>query len=231
MGIYRPLIKGARSLEEFEAIDHSNDKPVTPGDVMTYSRPPLAAVAAWMLLTERRPASVVAGVAMATDMEGQVCRFIDKHWPGSGYGSTEHGARNDPIADTAALIEIAGAALKAPRVSVAGKIATASVVGFEGYKTQWALRRNYNFQKLTGDQLILPTSIDGKEAMAEKMTAIELAVATNDIDNPLFRAALGVGAMAFAGVGDIRGGRARRAYEPLIEDLKAHYLDPLPEVA
>ncbi len=231
MGIYKPLIKGARSLEEFEQIDHSNDKTVTPGDVMTYSRPPLASIAAWMLLTGRRPASIVAGIAMATDMEGQVCRWIDKTWPNSGYGSTEHGARRDPIADTMAMGILGGAILGSPKVSASGKIATATVFGVEGYKTQWALRSNAKFKNFTGEPLILPASADGKEAMAEKMTAIEFAIATNDVDNQVLKAALGAGAMAFAGVGSYRGERARRAYEPLIEDLIAHHLENIPQAA
>lgn len=231
MGIYRPFIGGVRSLQEFEEKDHSNDKPFTPGDAMTYSRPPLAALTGAILLRGEKPTAVWnaatpwATLTMATDMEGQVCRLIDKFWPDSGLGSTEHGARNDPIADTMALIEIGGAILKAPRVTPAAKMATAAVFGAEGYKTQWALRRNAAFKARTGEQLILPTSLEGKEAMAEKMTTLILATATHDTDNPLLRTALSAGAMTFAGIGTARGERARQAYEPLIEDMLAHHAE------
>lgn len=221
MGVFRPFIRGVKSLEEYRAkeAEQSHDQPVTPADLMTYSRPLLAAKAGKMLLNGEVGVTPVALAMAASDLEGYPARLIDKLWPDSGYGTTAHGARNDTYADAAALLVVGAATLKAPRVTRSGKAAMAAILGQEGFKAAWALRRNREYQDLTGQRLELPSSLEGKEAMAEKLTGAVFAIATNDTDNTYVRAALSAGALYFAGVGSWRGERARRNYDETIEGM------------
>ncbi len=219
MGVFRPLIGGIRSAEENAAIDHSNDKPFTPADVLTVSRPVLAATAGYMLLHGKRPASVVAAAAAATDMEGVLARAIEKRWPGSGWGITEHGAEWDTYADATALLIIGACALKGPRVSLMGKAAIFEIIGQEGSKAGWAMYQNARYQQAEEGRLYLPPSLQGKEAMAEKLVGAVFAVATNDFDDLRMRTGLGVAALGFATTGAIRGELARRSYQPMIDEM------------
>lgn len=220
MGIFRPFLGGVKSLEEFRKVDHSHDKPFTPADTLTIARPALAVKAAGMLLRGEKGAFPVVAAMGASDMEGKLARLIDKVWPDSGWGSTEHGAPWDTYADTSALLIVCSAALRAPRVTRGGKAAMVTVLGQEGVKTGWALTRNQQYQRVSGERLALPSSVAGKEAMAEKLTAVGLAVATNDTDNALLRTTLSAGALYFAVVGSWRGEQARYEYEPLIDEMK-----------
>lgn len=220
MGIFRPFLGGIKSLEEFQEINHGSDKPFTPADVMTVGRPVLAAIAARKLLNGEKAVFPWVAAMGFSDMEGKPARLIDKIWPDSGWGTTEHGAEWDPIADTAALLIVSAAALRAPRLTLGAKAATLTVVGQEGFKAGWALLENKRHLETTGSHLKLPSSKAGKEAMAEKLSAIGLAIATGDTDNPYVRAGLTAGALYFAASGVRRGEQARRAYGPIIEALR-----------
>lgn len=258
MGIYRRFIGGVQSPEQSRATDHSTDKPVTPADALTVARPILAAVGVHRLFFTERPEPVGikervktlseqvspwVAVAGASDMEGALfARPIDrlaKVFPFlEGYGSTKHGESNDKFADVAAILELAPALLISPRVSLLGKIATGIVLGQEGYKTVWALRKNSQYmnyvkqletvravrEQVHGEidfsptptlptKLELPPNESGKEAMAEKLTAIGLVAATADTKPGPLRTAFGATAVGFAVVGSLRGEGARRSYE------------------
>lgn len=219
MGIFKPFIGGVKDAQAFQSESHEHDKPFTVPDILTVSRPLLAVKAASMLLNSEKGVFPIVAIMGATDMEGKVARVIDKVLPNSGLGSTEHGAAWDTYADTLAILIVAGATLRAPRVTLPAKLATATILGQEGSKTAWALTRNHAYQRATGHRLKLPSSEQGKEAMAEKLSALGLAVATNDTDNPYVRASLSAAALGFAGIGSLRGERARVAYEPMIEEM------------
>ncbi len=226
MGIFRPFVGGVKTVEQFQTIDHSNDQPFTPADVMTVARPLLALKAAQLLLNSEHGAFRVAAQMGFSDMEGKLARIIDILWPNSGWGTTEHGAAWDTYADTSAVLILGAAILKAPRVTRGAKIATAAVLGQEGVKAVWAIRRNAEYKAVSNQILKLPSSQAGKESMAEKLSAIGLAVATNDTDNPFMRVALTVASLYFAGVGAWRGEYARRSYNPIIDEMIAQNTDP-----
>lgn len=241
MGLFRPFINGVQPLEDYQRHEsHPElDKPFTPADALTISRPILAAKAARMLVRGEVGVTPVVIAMAATDMEGKLARLIDKLYPGSGWGSTAHGAPWDTYADTLALLTVGQAALLAPRVSKPAKAAMGLVLAQEGYKASWAFKRNRAFRESVRNhegvlielksfgaidelpalpkKLELPTSLKGKESMAEKLTAAVAAVATNDFDNALLRSTLGTTAMAFATAGVLRGEAARREYEPVID--------------
>lgn len=249
--VFSAFLGGTKSVEQYKqhATNHEADKPFTPADALTVSRPILGAYAARLLLGGERGATPYVMAMAATDMEGKLARLIDKLFPGSGWGSTAHGAPWDTYADTAAVLEVAGAALKAPRVSLPAKLAVATILGQETYKVGWALRKNSQFSKAAKEReaveqewahlqadkrgielqdselptfsrkLELPASGDGKAAMAEKLSGLVLAVATNDFDNRGMRAGLSAGALYFAGIGAWRGEKARAAYEPIANQM------------
>jgi hypothetical protein len=156
----------------------------------------------------------VMGMAV-TDMEGSlIARPIDVLLPGKGWGSTENGQPVDTICDTSGLLIVCGAALRAPRVSLPAKAAVAGVLGTEGRKAAWAISSSLEYTRAGGEgRLDIPTSLDGKEAMVEKLFAVTLACATNDVDPGLARNTLSAAALCFAGAGGLRGERAREMYQ------------------
>ena len=140
-----------------------------------------------------------------TDMEGWGARLIDKTFPRSGRGATVIGESGDPIADSLLLLEVGAAALVAPRVNILGKMAVAVILAQETKKSVWAIRTAKTYNDLTGERLTIATTLDGKEAMAEKILAGGLATWTNDVKHPGARLALGVAALGFAVSGAVRG--------------------------
>ena len=243
MGIYRRFISDAETPEQKPEIDHSKDKPFTPADALTVSRPLLAIKAARMLLRGEGGVTPVVAVMAATDKEGWLARFIEDRWPESGLGITEHGETADTVGDAAAMAIITPALLLAPRVSVPAKIATATVLGQEGTKAVWALVRNNQYmdgvqqlERHYQEQLALrniaeipelpkrlqvPVTAEGKEAMAEKFTGIGFAALTNDLSPGFARHAAGAAALAFATAGSVRGEQARQDYEPQVQEMIA----------
>ncbi|MGH7237776.1 MAG: hypothetical protein ACREGF_04540, partial [Candidatus Saccharimonadales bacterium] len=234
MGIFKPFVGGVKSsanyrtsAENHQAENHQNDQPFTPSDALSLSRPALAIKAGRMLVRGERNVTPLVVALAATDMEGKLARLIDKLAPDSGWGSTAHGEALDIAADTSALLIVGGAILKAPRVSAPAKFAVATVLGQEAFKAGWAIDCNHKYmaavrqrQASAGSlfeagiiaelpefpsKLKLPVSAKGKEAMAEKMTAVIAAVATNDLDPGAWRNSLAATSLAFAAIGSAHG--------------------------
>lgn len=223
MGVFRPLIDKSQG-ERTSEVEPSS-RWLTPANVLTASRPLLAAQAARMLIKGQRGSSLVVAGMAATDMEGSVARAIDKKWPESGLGTSTKGAEGDKYADALALLTVSGAALLAPKVSPLGKAAVGTVLAQEGYKTVWAAVRAAQYANKTGELLEIPTDMEGKEAMAEKFVAIEAAVMTAETDNPYARLALGSAALGFALAGSWRGEKVRQRYDEISTELMAVYSD------
>lgn len=190
----------------------------TPANVMTVSRPIIAAKAAEMLINGKRGVTPVVLAAGATDAEGNVARAVDK-WSvartgqKNGYGTTEAGKSGDPIADTLAFLEIAAAALKSPRTSALGKVAVGIVLGQESLKSTWAVRANKAHQdKYDGEKLVLDVTRTGKNATSAKFAALTGAVMTHDLEPGKARTAAGIAAVGSAITGAVLGEKARRGY-------------------
>jgi hypothetical protein len=190
---------------------------LTPATVMTISRPLIGFEIGRRLITGEENVTPLMMAVGASDGEGFVARYIDKHFPESGRGSTELGKALDPIADTIALLEIAGAALKAPRVSKLGKAAVGTILASESIKTIWAAYANSKHILSTGNQLVITPSRDGKAATASKFVALTAAVATHDCEPGTQRTTLGWLAIGMALSGIFLGEKARRGYA---EDLR-----------
>ena len=222
MGVFRPLVEKSQSTNKVE-VDHSNDKPFTPIDAISLSRPFIfAPMIARMLLRGERYVTPYMMVMAATDMEGIPARYVDTHWPDSGMGSTAHGQAVDTYCDTSGLLIVSGAALVAPKVSLAAKAAICEVLGQEGTKTAWAISRGLKYQRATGERLSLAPTLEGKEGMVDKLVAVTFAVATNDVDPGIARKSLSAGAIYFATTGALRGENARKDYESQLLDIMAN---------
>ena len=243
MGIYRPFIGKAKSLDQYQDISsHKHDKSITPSDIISFTRPALAIQASRKLLRGERHVTPLVITMAATDMEGKLARIIDKTWPDSGWGTTLHGAPVDTYADTLAALILGASIIRAPNVSKIAKISTALVLGQEGYKAGWALARNGEYMKavrkheentrqlfandmsaimpMFPKKLELPSSLRGKEAMAEKLTTLAGAAATNDLDPGPLRTGLIIATAGFAVAGAMRGEYARRVdYIPMFNEL------------
>jgi len=224
MGIYRNIISSTNNPSEIPS--PKSDKYITPANAMTLSRPVLAGIAANMLISGETGVTPWVIAMGLSDAEGNVARSIDRYFPDSNRGSSTKGARWDPIADTASLLTICAGGLFAPKIPITGKIAIASVLGHEGVKSVWAARKNILYMNATGQQLEIPPTLQGKESMAEKFTAVTLAVITNDIDHEQTKQIIGLGALGFAITGSVRGEIQRRIYAKKANDLiKNHSRD------
>ena len=227
--IFKPFIGEVK-----EPLIEPSDRLLTPANAMTVSRPLLALFAAHLLLQPERSripvTPIVVGMA-ATDMEGKVARWFDKHRPEWEIGTSKIGTEGDQIADTAAILIVGAAALRAPRVSLPGKLAIVTALGQEGVKTGWALKSQFEYGLEHGGKLEIPTLPDGKAAMAEKLTGVVLGVATNDFESFRVRVALGAGAVGFAGLGAMRGEHVRQEYEATFEDMMTGVEFDVPDLA
>jgi hypothetical protein len=249
--VFDRYVGGVKTRQEYvvKARNSEGDKPFTPADSLTVSRPLLAAKAAHMLINSEKGVTPIVIAVAATDMEGTFARQIDKWFPDSGWGTTAHGASWDTYADTSALLIVSGAALLAPRVTKGGKAAVGLVLGLETAKAGWGLHGNHKYMKAVNEhrvalntllegemdpdatlpllasinelprKLEIPASYLGKIAMAEKLTGVTLAVATNDFDNPVYRSGLTAGALYFASAGSYNGEIARREYRPFLDEM------------
>lgn len=226
MGVFYNFVNRAQRPNASIEIDHSNDRRVTPADLMTYSRVPLALLSARRLYKGKRGALGFAIAMAASDAEGNVARYIDKKFPDSGYGTTNHGKLMDPIADTASLLTLCGGALISPGLNRISKLAVGVVLGQEFVKAVWATSQNSKYKQATGEKLVLPVSPAGKEAMAEKFAAITLAVASNEIDGSRGQRILGAAALGFAVMGARRGESARGEYLAMINDPSIAHREP-----
>ena len=215
MGVLRRFITEPKPMD----LESASDKIVTPATFFTALRPPLALKAAQMLLAGDRYVTPVVLTMAATDMEGSVARLTDKLFPKAGRGATRFGIAADKYADTAAILCVAGATLRAPRVATVAKAAVAVALGQEGTKIAWALNSGIKYKAATGENLDFPPSLIGKESMAEKFVAVAAAAATNDTDSRLARAGLCAVAASFAGSGVLHGEQARRQYDEFFQEL------------
>ena len=214
---------------------NNEDRIVTiPTTTMTAPRPILAAHSARKLLTGSNPVSPWVAATFATDMEGAPGRLIDKIWPNSRLGTSDFGAKADPIADTMAVLQIGGAAIFAPRMPIMGRAAVATAIGHEGFKGVWALRANKAWKTAGGDgNLYIPPTQEGKCSMAEKMSATGLAVLASDFDDQRIRQPIAGAALALSVMGTLRGENERQHYAGVAQemiagiqpDITAHFAD------
>lgn len=218
MGVLRPLVNIAQS-KSTERVKATSEKIVTLPNAMTLARPLLGLYVGKRLLKGKprtMPRMFVAGV---TDMEGWGARLTDKIIPDSGRGATVIGESADPIADSLLLLEVGGAALLAPRVSMLGKLAVALILAQETRKAAWAITTDRKYRELTGNKLTITTTMNGKEAMAEKILAGGLATWTNDVEHPVAKLVLGVAALGFAVSGALRGHEEFQKYKVIADDM------------
>ncbi len=222
--IFNKFVKNPRIEPQQNSEVAPSDRVITPANVMTLSRVPLAVECARRLRKGQKGALKFAIASAASDMEGIAARTIDRLFPESGYGTSVAGAEWDPRVDTAAALVIATGVLLAPRVSLLGKTSVSIVLGQEGLKTAWALKADMNYRSLTHavDHLSMQPTKGGKEAMAEKLTSLCGAVAINETDSPMLRTSLGVGATSLAISGALRGEEARHEY---VQELSGMFYD------
>ncbi len=219
MGVLRPVVNRFQSVGSVESDIEPSKKIVTPATIMSASRPELARRARNRLVNGQKGAAYWAAAAFITDMEGSAARLTDKLFPKWHRGRTEFGELADIVADTAALLIISEGVLRGPKVHPLGKVAMLEILGQEGLKASWAGFRTAQFKKFTGEGLKIPVTPEGKEAMAEKMVGAGLAVATNELDNPTAKFAVGVASVAFATAGVKRGETVRRQYDKVYQIL------------
>lgn len=227
MGIYRRFVDQAQGMNAQPEREPSS-RIITSPTLMSASRPVIAVQAGRKLIRGEKGVSPLVAVMAATDAEGNLARLLDKLFPDLGIGVSEIGKDVDHGADAAAIMIVAGAALKAPRVSKTGKAAIGLVLGQEVSKTVWFAEKQMEYRELTagdehpqGEMLTFDIGNDGKEAMIEKFMAVLLATATNDVDSPIARHTLGLAAMGHAVAGAARGEGARRDYASQFEEMTA----------
>jgi hypothetical protein len=197
MGVYRKLVKTAqtKSNPEYQA----SKRILTPATVgMTAPRPVVAVKVAKMLLAGEKGVTPWVLGMIASDMEGIPARWLDKVVPDWNIGTSEFGAMADPVADWAALTIVAGAAMRAPRISKPAKAAMGLVFAQQTKKSIWYANAGRKYaaatatpEKPKGEKLVLHIGEVNKEGMLEQMEAVGLAVATNDHDSPFIRNSLG----------------------------------------
>lgn len=182
---------------------------------LTAVRPPLAGVAAYRLITGQRGAFGWAATAMATDLEGNVGRAIDRWFPGSGLGCTELGARLDPLADAGAATVLAPAVLAAPNIHPAAKIAGSIVAASEGKKILDASELASNHRQQTGGILDIKVSWTAKKGTFFKLAALGLATATNELRPGKTRTATALLSLGSAAAGAVFTEKAWKEYKQL----------------
>jgi hypothetical protein len=251
---FAPLVRGVKDLDQYQQMisERGNDRPVTVADLFSYSRIPLALLASKMLLEGKRPVTpVVVAMAVTDFLDGFSAREIDKRWPDSRLGGSAHGMPLDTYMDTAGVGIVLGATLRAPRVSFAGKLAAGSILGVETKKSIWAVKSKHEYDNAVKEhsgalamlhmddddfempdfsKFGIPASAEGKAAMAEKLFGTVIATATNDVDGFWKRRALDAGALAFAGLGSVRGEKARQEYEEIAGELIQVHFDAAQEI-
>lgn len=221
MGIYRPFIRESLKIAP-DGIEPS-DKIFTPANAVSVARLGIAAkVAQKLVVGERYVTPWVCGMGASDAVDGFLARLIDRVAPESGLGASKFGADVDEYVDAAAMIIVGGAALVAPRMPIPGRLAVAAILGNEGTKVAWALQKNEEYRQVAeGRRLRIPASLANKEAMAEKITGMVVAVLASDFDDPRTRNALGAVAFGFAAAGSVRSQVHRQEYEELANQMIA----------
>lgn len=181
MGVLAPLVKKTQNGPHRSPEDMSTKK-ITPATLLSSARVILGFSIAKDLLSTKNtnPAKLfLKTTAMAaSDAEGNVARFIDKHWPDSGRGTTKWGASADVVADTLSLIIVGAGAVLSPKIDKAAKAAIGVTLAHELGKAKWAKDKAEEYKDLTGRVLAIEPTPEGKESMAEKYLGITLLVNT-----------------------------------------------------
>lgn len=198
-----------------------SDRIITPANAATLSRPLLASWVTKMLLTGQRGVTPIVFAMGASDAEGNIARFIDKHFPDSGLGTSKTGAEWDPIADSAAVLMVGAACLIAPRVPHLARAGVATALGHEGFKAAWALRKNAEYEEVAGERLKISPTLEGKASMAEKLSAIGTAVLASDFDNQFARQSIAAGSVYFGVTGAFRAEQQRQHYAGIADQMIA----------
>jgi hypothetical protein len=227
--IFEPLVEPAQNINSGET--NTNGRLLTiPTVGMTIPRPFLASKCAEMLIQGKGPVTPMVALTFATDMEGTPGRILDKFFPDSGLGTSEFGAKADIVADTIAVLEIGGAALIAPRMPIIGRAAVGIAMGHEAIKTAWSLNMVRKYRSAGGQDIpYIKPSNEGKCSMAEKMTAIGLAVLSSDFDNQKIRQPIAATALAFAVIGTARGEEQRQEYREVADRMIEELSEDIPE--
>lgn len=72
-----------------------------------------------------------------SDLDGKLALLLDKYFPSLNIGSSEIGKVGDQVIDVAAAIAVSQAAIRAPRMSRAARLAAGLVLSFEASKSAW----------------------------------------------------------------------------------------------
>ena len=220
---YRPIVECFQSTGRSSDFEPSK-RLLTVPTAVTATRVPFAVAAARKVILGEKYATPYAIGMLISDMEGVPARFMDTHFPDLQLGSSEFGARADIGADVAASLVLAGAVLLGPKVTKAGKLAVAGVLGKEGTKALWYMAKNKDFKdalyegELPSINLDIPVDNLGKEAVVEEGIALVCAVATNDVDNPRGRIILSGLALAHSGASLVHGEVIRRQYDTIANE-------------
>lgn len=230
MGLFRPLVGRAQTLNTNpEQRVVPSKRLLTPATAVSAARPIIGAgIALKLIRGERYVTKELLGMGLTDAVDGWTARLLDKCVPELHIGTSELGALADWTADSTALIEVSFAALAAPRVSLAGKLAVGTILAKEGVKGQWALRSARNYRNLTrseespkGERLNIPVNMLAKEAMVEAFGALILACATNDVDPGPLRTTLGICALGMAGSSLYHGEQSRALYKTDLAQMMA----------
>ncbi len=225
----RRLVNGSQhALIDPESITPS-DRKLTPANVMTWLRPTVFGLSnMYMIIKGKRGATASLIPTIASDAEGNVARFISKHWPDSGLGVSKHGIREDPIADTLAIGEIVLGTFISKKTSRLAKFAAGIIVAQEAKKALWAYSADRAYRAATttkanprGEKLIITPDVEGKLAMTEKAIAGTAIVATAETSNPIIRTGLGLVALGFAIAGSWRADKIQSTYQRDFEQQMA----------
>lgn len=155
---------------------------LTPATVISLSRPLAAEKVAHMVSNGERGTWPYLAYVPASDAEGKVARLIDKHFPGSGWGTTKAGTEIDWAMDSAAFMVMAQGVMRGPLVSRRAKAAVGLVLGSEMHKAAAILPISIAYKKASGERLKVPVDMVGKFATAAKFAALSLAVVTHELD-------------------------------------------------
>ncbi|MBP6880665.1 hypothetical protein KBC31_03500 [Candidatus Saccharibacteria bacterium] len=230
MKIFHRLIadKGGSLPQPNEGVELS-DRIITPATMMTLARVVLGAALFWSMVQEEKPKKKWLSTGLATlaglsDMEGKIARSIDKVAPESGLGASVFGKKVDPYADSLFCLGALAGTVFSKNVPIIGKMAASAVGAQEGSKAIWAVNAAFQYRKATEQNLEITGTVQGKDGMAQKMTALELAIMSSEIADPAIKNLAAIGALFFAVSGSYEGELARRGYDITTQEEIARHL-------
>ncbi len=129
-----------------------------------------------------RHATVRALIAGVGELESQVARRIEPHFPGRGYSNI--GKRADPIVDAEFAAGLTAGILFSRRASLGAKLA-AGITGVKiGKQSQWAANADKEHETLTGEPYVSNVKMTGKLATVAMIASGVAGALTHDL-NPL----------------------------------------------